>query len=310
MKKKRLGILGTLALCCCLSAGCAGQSCEQQKTNALTSLFPTDTLYRQMQGFGYQGTYDEFVVLMEKLIKEGVEGVDITRNNELAITLQNGEQMIVGKLNFSGMAQMQSAYEQVQALGYKGSYNEFITLSEDIMTAGIECVFIDANGKVVLFLNNGESVIVGELKRDKDNPAVVENGIQYKLNETGNGYTVVGVENLDAKVVNIPSICQGKPVTTIGNSAFAHMKYLEKVYIGGNVEEIKAGAFYGCDSINSLVIPARVEHISATAFDNSGLKVLYMERNVLPETYKFTSQVKVYFSSQWHYGEQGNPVLN
>jgi hypothetical protein len=310
MKKNRLGLLGTLALCCCLSAGCAGQSCEDKKTQTLTNLLPMDTLYRQVQDFGYQGTYEEFVALIEKTIYEGVTGIDVTPNNEVAIILKNGEQMVVGKLDRSGMAQMQSAYEQAKGLGYQGSYDKFVTLSEDIMTVGIESVFVDTNNKIVLFLKNGKSMVIGELKSDKVNPAVVENGIQYKLNDMGSGYIVVGVEDVDTSVVRIPSVCQNKPVTAIGEFAFAEMRNLQHVYIGANVEEIKAGAFYNCYNLKQLIVPARVGYISASAFEYSGINAVYFEGNVLPETNAFTEKVKGYTSSQWHYDGRGNPVLN
>lgn len=310
MKKRRVGIIMALSLCCCLSAGCAGESCQDKTTGALTSLLPMDSIYEQAQGLGYQGTMEEFTALLETVIQEGIQSVDLTTDNKIALKLQGGKQVVVGEFQLRALSKMKSAYQEAKAFGYQGSYGEFVKLCEDVMADGVEHVLFDQNDKIVLFFNNGESVIIGEVHMARDNPSVVEGGIMYALNDAGNGYVVVGIEDMEATEVHIPAVCQNKPVTAIGASAFADMKKLETVRIGSNVQEIGSGAFYGCQSINYIIVPARVEYISSTAFTNSSLSSLYLERNERPSSYQFTTALSVYLGSQWHYDAHGNPVID
>ena len=77
--------------------------------------------------------------------------------------------------------------------------------------------------------------------------------------------------------VDIPATIDGKPVTSIGEYAFAYYSGLTSITIPNSVISIGNYAFAGCSELTSITIPSSVTSIGNYAFGNcSGLKTIYI----------------------------------
>ncbi len=96
-------------------------------------------------------------------------------------------------------------------------------------------------------------------------------GLDYELNEEGDGYEIVGMGTADVAEIIIPDSYNNLPVVSIGESAF-DIEYNENadgivaVVMGDNVTYIGTWAFYGCYCLESLVLSYSVEAIDYGAF--------------------------------------------
>ena len=120
--------------------------------------------------------------------------------------------------------------------------------------------------------------------------------LEFELSEDGNSYIVSSGQNCTAENVIIPSEYNGKPVTEIGNDAFANMPIksvvfpdsikvigewsfcgdneLESITIGQGVTIIGSTAFSECYSLKNVVIPDSVQTIGDCAFSCSGIETV------------------------------------
>ena len=89
-------------------------------------------------------------------------------------------------------------------------------------------------------------------------------GLRFNLNNEGY-YTVAGYGGKDKDVV-IPSVYNGKQVTTIGYDAFLYNGGITSITILEGVTSISDEAFMGCISLTSIVIPDSVTTIGGSAF--------------------------------------------
>ena len=80
-----------------------------------------------------------------------------------------------------------------------------------------------------------------------------------------NTITITGYNGYSSSV-NIPSVIEGKPVTTIRDEAFFHCDSLTSITIPNSVTTIGDRAFYACDSLTSITIPNSVTTIGSEAF--------------------------------------------
>ena len=88
----------------------------------------------------------------------------------------------------------------------------------------------------------------------------------YKMRSDGTyELTRVG-EKFNKERYEIPTTHRGKPVTSIGESAFYDCDSLASVTIPDSVTNIGGYAFYGCDSLASVTIPDSVTSIGESAF--------------------------------------------
>ena len=109
---------------------------------------------------------------------------------------------------------------------------------------------------------------------DPQNPSedlpVPTEGIELALNDDGQSYYVKGYgtsnKNIENRYLVIPSEYNGLPVTRIGDNAFMHCNYFDKVYIPDSITHIGNYAFNNCMYLNDLVIPASVTYIGEAAF--------------------------------------------
>ena len=95
-------------------------------------------------------------------------------------------------------------------------------------------------------------------------------GLELELNEDGASYSVKGIGTCKDKDVVIPASYNGKPVTEIGERAFARCTSLTSVTIPDSVTVIGESAFAGCTSLTSVTIPDSVTVIGESAFDWCG----------------------------------------
>lgn len=88
--------------------------------------------------------------------------------------------------------------------------------------------------------------------------------------DNGSYITITDYPIAATGLVEIPKTIAGKPVTTIGSSAFLGCKDLTEVVIPDGVTTILGrwpdGAFLGCSSLAQITIPASVETIGFNAF--------------------------------------------
>ena len=81
--------------------------------------------------------------------------------------------------------------------------------------------------------------------------------------------------------VNIPATIDGKPVTSIGEYAFAYCSGLTSITIPNSVTSIGNYAFAGCPELTSITIPSSVTSIGNYAFGNcSGLTSITIPSSV------------------------------
>lgn len=113
-------------------------------------------------------------------------------------------------------------------------------------------------------------------------------GLSYTLNDDGNSYSVSGIGTCTDTDIVIPSIYEGKPVTSIADSAFrgsnlisvvipdsvasigtyafAYCDYLTRIKLSDSVTSIKGGTFLSCRSLTHITIPDSVTSIGVEAF--------------------------------------------
>ncbi len=92
-------------------------------------------------------------------------------------------------------------------------------------------------------------------------------GLRYELNSDGESYCLKDMGTAFESNIVIVSTYNGKPVTSIGNSAFAGCNNLESVVIPNSVVEIGEKAFYDCTTLTDINIPDSVTTIGFSAFN-------------------------------------------
>ena len=106
---------------------------------------------------------------------------------------------------------------------------------------------------------NKVCTVCGELKPS--------DGLEYS-SIYGAYYIVSGIGTCKDTDVVISSTYNGKPVTSIGESAFIDCTNLTSITIPKSVKSIEHSAFAGCSSLTSITIPSSVTSIGAATFAN------------------------------------------
>ena len=82
-----------------------------------------------------------------------------------------------------------------------------------------------------------------------------------------NKVTITGCHKSSKGAITIPSEIDGKPVTSIGDSAFEDCTGLTSIMIPNSVTSIGDGAFCRCTGLTSITIPNSVTSIGSWAFE-------------------------------------------
>ncbi len=91
-------------------------------------------------------------------------------------------------------------------------------------------------------------------------------GLEFILINDDTEYEVADIGSAAAARICIPSVYNGKPVTSIGWGAFDGCSNLTSVTIPDSVTSIGGKAFYNCSSLTSITIPDSVTYIGREAF--------------------------------------------
>ena len=81
-------------------------------------------------------------------------------------------------------------------------------------------------------------------------------------------YEISGIGSCRDSYISIPPIHYNKPVTKIGDSAFADSTFVKQITVPNSVTSIGDLAFWGCHNLTSITIGEGVQSISENAFRN------------------------------------------
>ena len=135
-----------------------------------------------------------------------------------------------------------------------------------VAAAALAMSFISPAEPRLADLGFGGNAIVASAETSDDFEYYVEGGNVKITKYIGSGGSV-----------DIPATIDGKPVTSIGEYAFADYSGLTSITIPNSVISIGNYAFAGCSELTSITIPSSVTSIGNYAFGNcSGLKTIYI----------------------------------
>ncbi len=90
--------------------------------------------------------------------------------------------------------------------------------------------------------------------------------LSFHLNTDLAGYTCTGKGTIVENNIEIPSTHEGKPVTAIGESAFAN-EAITSILLPNSIKSIEAKSLQNCTSLETITIPEGVVNIGESAFD-------------------------------------------
>lgn len=103
-----------------------------------------------------------------------------------------------------------------------------------------------------------------ESETEKKPDEVIESsGLKYSLNDDGNSYTLVGIGTCTDRDVIVPETYKNKPVTAIGDGAFAGVT-IETVTLSNTVKSIGSKVFVGCNNLEIFFNGTKKEWIEIT----------------------------------------------
>lgn len=92
-------------------------------------------------------------------------------------------------------------------------------------------------------------------------------GLSFALNDTGDGYVLVGIGSFSGDELVIPDTYLDKPIVAIAGGALEGETGLIRVIVTGDVRSIGENAFAGCTSLEYVEIPVTLVTVEKNAFD-------------------------------------------
>ena len=90
---------------------------------------------------------------------------------------------------------------------------------------------------------------------------------EFISDSEGKQYTIDSIApNALSNITNLKCVRIPGSVRSIGEHAFSYSPEMEMVFIGDGVERIESAAFYDCDKLRDISIPASVKYIDPEAF--------------------------------------------
>lgn len=90
-------------------------------------------------------------------------------------------------------------------------------------------------------------------------------GLEYKVLENGT-YEVSGIGTASDFEIVIPAEYNGKPVSSVADSAFKECYNLKSVVISNGISSIGQGAFSSCTSLSTVTLPKTLNSVGTGAF--------------------------------------------
>ena len=126
--------------------------------------------------------------------------------------------------------------------------------------------------------------IIYDSSREPDDPGFelgYSTGLAYKLNSTGDGYTVTGIGKCTDTEIVIPQKYMGLPVTAVGYGAFKNNKNITYLALPDGLTHVGSYAFYGCTSLSRIEYPASIEYIGDFAgYGCTSITEIYISENI------------------------------
>ena len=152
---------------------------------------------------------------------------------------------------------------------YKGND---VTFRSDVLQSffGVFCPGVEIRvdiEKNTVYVENKPSPPEDNDPPQEENPVL--ESLKYELNETGDGYRVIGLGNYSSRDVIVPDTYNGLPVTEIGNYAFRGRR-IKSIVIPASVTKIGDSAFENCEKLRKVTMPIidRVFTFSDSEFVN------------------------------------------
>ena len=206
----------------------------------------------------------------------------------------------IGVCAFEGVSNLTSVY-------YKGAssdawdaitvdndqnYNDIILNATRFYYVESEADLPDDNGSYWYYGEDGEIVACATLPGIPEDPST--QGLAFTYLEEQNAYEVAGIGEATDTEIRIPVTYENLPVIAIGADAFRMNDNITNVFIPEGVTRIGHGAFYSCDALLKVSLPASLKNIEYDVFAWSGNLVDYEFRGTVEDWVQITFGAPVF----------------
>ena len=176
-----------------------------------------------------------------------------------------------------------------KSVTFKGSKKNKATLIINIdgVAEGAECTLFQVDGAdITIGFDNVEIIVNSSVNNIhftmiEYDQHVASEGLEYTLADNGASYICSGIGTCTDTDVVIPEMYNGLPVTSIGESAFAHCSQLNSVELSFATLDIQSKAFEGCTGLTRIIFFKNLYSIGIFAFSEcKSLSSVYISDTV------------------------------